>query len=235
MPKFVQFNPREETIDDYIERFEIFLKVNTVKAESKVDNLLHYIWKEAYDTLKNILQPSLPQAKTYDELAKELKRHCAPSRLITAARTKFHLRQQQDGESITDFVVAIKELSQTCCFEAFLNEALRYRLLAECRNPEIQRSLLELDNEGFDEVNKNALAKELSMQETRGMQQQPREHYSADVHAVQRRNTQQQSVPDETVEGLKLAFPSVFHSGTGTIKDYEATLIVKPSCQPVFP
>ncbi|XP_042147352.1 uncharacterized protein LOC115325764 [Ixodes scapularis] len=184
MPKFTEFKPEEDDVDEYLERFEIFLRVNAVKTEDKAVTLLNYIGKASYQVLKTLLVPDSPVSKSYDVLSEVLKRHYAPKRLVIAERTKFHWRNQEVGESLADFSLAIKKLAQTCVFKDYLDQALRDRLVAGCRDPEVQRTLIQLDDDYFDEVLKVGLAKELSLRKTDEIRQ-PGVPDSMDVHRVQ--------------------------------------------------
>lgn len=98
MPKFAEFRPAEELIGDYLERFEIFLRVNAVKPEDKVDHLLHYISRVTYNVLKNLLIPESPSGKTCEELVTMLKAHYAPKRLLITEGVRFHKRNQEPDE-----------------------------------------------------------------------------------------------------------------------------------------
>ncbi|XP_040061829.1 uncharacterized protein LOC120836819 [Ixodes scapularis] len=152
MPKLTEFKPEEDDVDEYLERLEISLRVNAVKTEDKAVTLLNYIGKASYQVLKTLLVPDSPVSKSYDVLSEVLKRHYAPKRLVIAERTKFHWRNQEVGESLADFSLAIKKLAQTCAFKDYLDQVLRDRLVAGCRDPEVQRTLIQLDNDYFDEV-----------------------------------------------------------------------------------
>ncbi|XP_040065888.1 uncharacterized protein LOC120839648 [Ixodes scapularis] len=184
MPKFTEFKPEEGDVDEYLERFEIFLRVNAVKTEDKTVTLLNYIGKASYQVLKTLLVPDSPVSKSYNVLFEVMKRHYAPKRLVIAERTKFHWRNQEVGESLADFSLAIKKLAQTCAFKDYLDQALRDRLVARCRDPEVQRTLIQLDDDYFDEVLKVGLAKELSLRKTDEIRQ-PGVPDLMDVHRVQ--------------------------------------------------
>ncbi|XP_042146367.1 uncharacterized protein LOC121835888 [Ixodes scapularis] len=187
MPKFMEFKPEEDDVDGYLERFEIFLRVNAVKTEDKAVTLLNYIGKASYQVLKTLLVPDSPVSKSCDVLSEVLKRHYAPKRLVIAARTKFHWRNQEVGESLADFSLAIKKLAQTCAFKDYLDQALRERLVAGCRDFEVQRTLIQFDDDYFHEVLKVGLAKELSLRKMDEIRQ-PGVPDSMDVHRVQEYN-----------------------------------------------
>ena len=61
---------------------------------------------------------------------------------MIAQRFHFHCRDQAVGESIAEYVAELRRLSTHCEFGAFLNEALRDRLVCGLRYEGIQRRLL---------------------------------------------------------------------------------------------
>ncbi|KAM7297461.1 uncharacterized protein ISCGN_022612 [Ixodes scapularis] len=145
MPKFHEFSPDEETFDDHLKRFQIFVQ-STI-----------------------------------------------------AERTKFHRRYQKDGESLADFVIALKKLAMTCDFGEFLDAALRDRFVAGCLDAEIQRPLLEMDGSSkFGDVYKVALARELSTEQSKEVQRQSGPD-ATDVHRLWDRQDQEQQRQPGTV------------------------------------
>lgn len=134
-----------------------------MKTENKAVPLLNYIGRDGHHVLKNLCLSALPTNNSYEVLKQKLLEHYSPTRLLIAERARFHERCQKEGEFLTDFVVAIKDLARTCKFGAFVDQALRDRLVTGCRDPEIKSALLELDDEGFDSCFKVATAKELAM------------------------------------------------------------------------
>lgn len=85
MPKFMELKPEEDDIDKFVERSEIFLRVNAVKKEDKAMTLLTNIDKSLYQVVKIRLIPHLPVSKTYDELSGVLKRRYEPKRLALSS------------------------------------------------------------------------------------------------------------------------------------------------------
>ena len=62
--------------------------------------------------------------------------------MTIAERFKFHKRTQREGESVAEYVVALKELTTHCEFGGFLNEALRDRLVCGLYRESTQKRLL---------------------------------------------------------------------------------------------
>ena len=74
------------------------------------------------------------------------KTHYSPKPLIIAERFRFHKRNQEEGESISQFVAVLKQLSEHCEFEHFLNDTIRDRLVCGMRSGAIQKRLLTESN-----------------------------------------------------------------------------------------
>ena len=61
---------------------------------------------------------------------------------MIAERYKFHQRAQKDGESVAQYLAALRKLAEKCEFGEFLDQALRDKLVCGIRNETIQRRLL---------------------------------------------------------------------------------------------
>ncbi|KAF2905830.1 hypothetical protein ILUMI_00336, partial [Ignelater luminosus] len=95
--------------------------------------------------------------KSYQELTDILVNHFKPARLIIDEQFKFNTRVQQQEESISEFVVALKRcLAKTCNFGTFLKDALRDRLVCGIKDSHIQQRLCTAESD-FDETLKKAL------------------------------------------------------------------------------
>ncbi|KAG1933985.1 hypothetical protein F2P79_020123 [Pimephales promelas] len=81
-----EFKESREDFASYLERFELWLEANEIKAEKQ------------------------------------------PKPLVIAERFRFQKRDQKEGESVTDYIVAIRQLSKDCEYGTHLDDALRDRL-----------------------------------------------------------------------------------------------------------
>ena len=125
------FEPYEEGEDwtIYSERLEQWLIANDVKDDDKKRALLlTFIGGKVYGKLRDLLTPETPDMKTYEELCDTLKEHFQPARLEIAERFRFH-RHVQGSESVSEFMLTLKKLSEHCKFGAFRDEALRDRFV----------------------------------------------------------------------------------------------------------
>ena len=88
-----------------------------------------------------MVAPENPKDKTCQELVEKLKSHFEPKPLVIAERFNFYRRVQALGESVEDFVVALRQLATKCQFNTFLDQAIRQ--VGIClRSEAIQRKLL---------------------------------------------------------------------------------------------
>jgi len=131
-----------ETWDVYIERVDEYFAVNDTNEESKKRSiLLSVCGSKTYNLVCNLLAPARSSEKSYQELTELLKQHYNPRRSVIVQRFKFNSRVQQPRESIADFLVDLRRLSEHCQYQA-LEEMLRDHLVCGVSNTQIQRHLL---------------------------------------------------------------------------------------------
>ena len=68
-----------------------------------------------------------------------LKKHYQLALSVIAERFQFQKRTQKEGESVAEYVAKLKQLSTHCRFEAYLNVALRDRLVCGLRKELTQK------------------------------------------------------------------------------------------------
>ena len=73
-----EFLPEKETISNYIERVELFFQANGIADTKKVPVFLSAAGGNIYALLRNLLSPTKPQDKSFDDLTVELKKHYEP-------------------------------------------------------------------------------------------------------------------------------------------------------------
>ena len=111
--------------------------------------LLTNLGPKAYHTLRALMQPDKPTSKSYQICKEKLQEHFSPAPSEIVLRYRFHVRTQQSGETISDFVAQLRHLSDGCNF-GDLNKSLRDRLVVGCNNSAIQRRLLSEKDLTFD-------------------------------------------------------------------------------------
>ena len=137
-----QFNSDEESWESYIERLEQYFVLHGTANDKKVSVLLTFMGPKTYQLLKDLLSPQKPSEKNYQQIVEVLPKHLTPKRITIAERFKFSKRDQLDGESINNYVAALRKLSATCNYGEFLDDALTERFVCGLRSRVIQNRLL---------------------------------------------------------------------------------------------
>ena len=104
--------------------------------------LLTVVGAKTYALIKDLVAPNKPATKTFEELVKILEDHLNPKPLVISERFKFHQRNQKEGDSIAQFLAALRRLAEHCEFGTTLEESLRDQLVCGISNETIQRKLL---------------------------------------------------------------------------------------------
>ncbi len=104
--------------------------------------LLTLVGSTAYEVLRSLLVPARPSDKSYGDIVKVLKDHCAPKPLVIAERFHFHRRNQQNGGSIAEYIAELQKLALHCGCGDYLDQVLRDRLVCGLLSESIQKRLL---------------------------------------------------------------------------------------------
>ncbi|KAM7305234.1 guanine nucleotide exchange factor VAV3 isoform X2 [Ixodes scapularis] len=111
-----------------------------------------------FSLLLDLLKPATPHVKTLGELLATLRSHFSPAPSTLMERFRFNNRSRQDGETLGQFVAALRGLVNTCAFGDQLDSLLRDRFVCGINNPAMQTRLLELPDPSLDDAVKAALA-----------------------------------------------------------------------------
>ncbi|KAI4881013.1 hypothetical protein NFI96_011262 [Prochilodus magdalenae] len=137
-----EYKEGQEDFESYLERLEQWMIANEVDEGKKVSVFLSVIGAEAYRLLKNLTMPAKPSSLTYKELNEKLSAYYKPKPLVIAERFRFQKRNQLENETVSEYMVALKQLSTHCDFGNHLDEALRDRFVSGLKAEAIQRKLL---------------------------------------------------------------------------------------------
>ncbi|XP_062620772.1 uncharacterized protein K02A2.6-like [Saccostrea cucullata] len=177
------FDSAVESWDSYHERLEQYFICNEVKSEKKVPVLLTLIGGNTYSLLRGLTRPKKPSEVSYGDLVATLRKHLCPKPLVIAERFRFHKREQAEGETILDYVAALRKLSEHCLFdEAILDDMLRGRLVCGLRNEHIQKKLLSEAELTFTSATDIAVAMETAARDATELQS--KHSPSASVHKL---------------------------------------------------
>lgn len=138
-----QFSPKHGDWAEYVERLEQYFLANDIKDEKKQTAVfLTLIGSETYSLLRNLMTPEKPSEKPIKTLVGTLSDHLNPKPITIAERYKFYQRDQEEGESLGDYVAALRKLSEHCEFGTFLNQALRDKFVCGIQSQSIRKRLL---------------------------------------------------------------------------------------------
>ena len=63
-----EFNPSNETVTAYLERFMLFDSANAIEEGKLVPTLLTVVSPEHYSLLRGLVSPALPKDKSFEDL-----------------------------------------------------------------------------------------------------------------------------------------------------------------------
>ncbi|XP_003368115.1 conserved hypothetical protein [Trichinella spiralis] len=153
--------------DVYVERLNFYFEANDItSAEKKRAILMNVCGPSAYVMIRSLLSPRSLNDVTFEEILSKVKEHLNPAPSEIVFRLRFHKRSQRPNESITEYVAALRNLSENCNFGNTLDEMLRDRLVGGMRDEAIQRRLLAESNLTFDLAQKIAIAAETAHKNT---------------------------------------------------------------------
>lgn len=100
------------------------------------------------------------------EIVDNFAKHLDPKPIVIAERFKFHKEEQQESESIRDFLARLKKLVETCEFGGYREETIRDRFVSGLKERTIQRMLLAVADLTLQSAVEKACAAELTEKET---------------------------------------------------------------------
>ena len=118
---FGAFEDGREEWASYTEPLEQHFIANDIKAaEKKCAILLSVCGVATYKVICNLTTPG----KTFEELMQLMQAHHNPPPSVTIHRFTFNTRSQKDGETVSQFVVELRRLSEHCAFDVSLDNML---------------------------------------------------------------------------------------------------------------
>lgn len=137
-----EYNEKEEDCESYLECLEQWTFANEVEDEKKVCLFLSVIGANAYKLLKNLVSLRVPSTMQYSYLTIALSAHCKPEPVVIAEWFRFQKPKQREGYAVSEYVVALRQLSATYKFGQYLDEALRDCFVSGLHSDAVQCWLL---------------------------------------------------------------------------------------------
>ncbi|KAK4315872.1 hypothetical protein Pmani_012923 [Petrolisthes manimaculis] len=132
--------------------------------------LLASVGLETYDLICALVAPLPPEEKTFEELVTIVQDHVRPPPSKIVSRFRFYTLSRREGESISSFVVKVRQAAQDCKFTD-LNEHLRDRFIVAIGDDKIQARLLSMSYDvTFAKALQVAIAMESALANTEDIQ-----------------------------------------------------------------
>ncbi|XP_049267577.1 uncharacterized protein LOC125756713 [Rhipicephalus sanguineus] len=132
--------------DEYVERLEMYCEANKLsKDEEKRAVLLSSCGEETYSLIVTLVKPERPTAAAYEKIKKAVREHMHPKPSVLYGRFLFYKRNQAQGESVADYVTALRRLAENCGFgddTLPMDEMMRDRFVFGISNEAVQQRLL---------------------------------------------------------------------------------------------
>lgn len=132
---------REDSIRDWLELFDNFCALNKVGTDKQMQYLLAYCGKFLYPKIKTICNPQKPLDCKYSETKDQLIAMLTPEKNVGLAWGQFQGRGQNEGETVQEFALAIKELAEPCDFGESLDMMLRMQFVNHLSNGKVRAKI----------------------------------------------------------------------------------------------
>ena len=152
--------------EQYLKRFDYYLKAaNITKDEQKRALLLHISGSEVQD----IFETFEDQGTTYQHALTKLSAYFKPKKNISYERHVFHKAQQNNEETIDNYIVRLTKLALSCEFTD-KTEMIRDQVVNSCNSSKLRKKLLEEETLTLDKVKTISRTFELSETHSKRME-----------------------------------------------------------------
>ena len=149
--KMSAFDPALEDWRAYMERFDLYRVANDIDtSEKKRAVLLSVCGPKTYQHIRSVVAPTKPIDKSYEDIIALITKYYSPEPSFIMQRFKFHSRTRGKGESVAEYVAALRQLSEFCNYGDKLLDMLRDKLVVGINDERIQRKLLTESDLTFD-------------------------------------------------------------------------------------
>lgn len=170
-------------------RLEQFFVANEITGDDRAvkrrATFLSVVGRSDYNLLRSLIAPAKPIEKSFEELVEVLTAHYSPRPTEVMQRFRFNSRAKKEGESIADYVAALRKLAEFCNYGAALDKMLRDRLVWGVKDTHIQKKLLAERDLTLAQIAQSAETAEQNLREMGG------ETHKEGVHYVQKQMQKQ--------------------------------------------
>ncbi|XP_058049000.1 uncharacterized protein K02A2.6-like, partial [Ahaetulla prasina] len=209
------FDPAQEKWGIYMTRFESFLEANELQGVSdnrKRAYFLSHCGSAVIAVAEALAEPTPLQSVSWQTLQSLLKNHFAPAPSKYVRRYEFGERRQQEGESISDYMAALRQASKHCEYRD-LDEELLEQLIRGVRDIRLRRRLLAKSNLTLANALDEARAHEMSTHAADTLQKRLSPMAGAKPSSVHHEGTYRESTSEEEED--------VHYTGKSTREDPE--------------
>lgn len=135
---------------DWVERLAYCFQANEITDQMKKAHLITLGGPVMYSELKLLYPNGTLEAASYADIVSKLKARLDKVEPDVIQRAQFNSRIRQPGETLEDFVLALKLQAEFCSFGDFKNMAIRDRIVAGINDKALQQRLLNEDKLTLD-------------------------------------------------------------------------------------
>ena len=156
----------------YVQQLDYYFIANEITSEKKkVAILLSACGQSTFKTISSLVDADTLKDIKFGDLIKLLSDHYDPAPSSIVQQYKFYKRVRTEGESIANFVAALREIAKYCDYGDTLNIMLRDRLVCGVNHQAIQKRLLAEKNLTLEKALEIALAIEAADNDVKQLQQ----------------------------------------------------------------
>uniref|UniRef100_H3AL02 Retrotransposon gag domain-containing protein n=1 Tax=Latimeria chalumnae TaxID=7897 RepID=H3AL02_LATCH len=157
-----EFDESKEDLHSYLEQFEWWLA-----AKKRVDVFLAVLGPTVYGLLKSLIALVKLLDISYTQLTKTFSRHYKPKPILIAEHFHFYHWSQEEGETLANYVTALRHQVNTCEFGQFLDGTLQDQFVCSLSGENYHKWLLFEKDLTFKSACDIALALLLVQKDTR--------------------------------------------------------------------
>ncbi|UYV73811.1 K02A2.6-like [Cordylochernes scorpioides] len=182
---FERFDENLENVENYIYRLKQFMLISKTKEDFKTPFLISSIGPKYFGILRNLVFPEEVDQVPFDKLCGILLKHFNPKINIIYERFVFQKMDQKSGETISKYIIRLKEQAQRCNFGDVLQESLRDRFVAGIIDTPTQKKLLQEEGLTFEGALDIALSAESADNDLHNLKRSEDAHLSPQhLHAI---------------------------------------------------
>ena len=167
------FDGDQEEWVEYTEQLENYFIANDIDdGNKKRAILLNGVGPTTYRLIKTLALPGTPRDLSFGEIVERVKVHFNPKPSPIVKRFEFNTRGQKEGESVSEFVAALRKIAEHCGFGDVLSDMLHDRIVCGIRNKRVQQRLLQEAELTYAKARDIAQAAETAKKDAERLQEQ---------------------------------------------------------------